>query len=52
MEVDFEREKAWWDAKAPAEEDRFDEAANRALRWREIERGGTGQYLASRLRYA
>lgn len=43
MEVDFEREKAWWDAKAPAEEqDRFDEPVNRALRWREIERNLSG----------
>jgi len=39
MEVDFNRERAWWDAKAPAEEqDLADEAVNRALRWREIER--------------
>lgn len=39
MGVDFEREKRWWDAKAPSEEkDRRDEAVNRALRWREIER--------------
>ncbi|MGD2076957.1 MAG: methyltransferase domain-containing protein [Chloroflexota bacterium] len=43
MRIDFEREKAWWDAKAPAEEeDRFDEAINRALRWREIERNLSG----------
>ena len=39
MEVDFNRERAWWDAKAPEEEqDLGDEAVNRALRWREIER--------------
>jgi SAM-dependent methyltransferase len=39
MEVDFDRERAWWDAKAPKEEqDLSDEAINRALRWREIER--------------
>lgn len=39
MEVDFNRERAWWDAKAPKEEqDLADEAVNRALRWREIER--------------
>ena len=57
MEVDFEREKEWWDAKAPKEEqDRGDEPINRALRWREIERhldgmesileigGGTGAF--------
>ena len=57
MQVDFERERAWWDAKAPKEEqDAADEAVNRALRWREIERrlegvetileagGGTGAF--------
>jgi ubiquinone/menaquinone biosynthesis C-methylase UbiE len=57
MEVDFDRERAWWDAKAPEEEqDLSDEAINRALRWREIERhlegvqsilaigGGTGVF--------
>jgi SAM-dependent methyltransferase len=39
MKVDFDRERAWWDAKAPKEEqDLADEAVNRALRWREIER--------------
>jgi len=39
MRVDFDREMAWWDAKAPEEEqDLADEAVNRALRWREIER--------------
>jgi len=38
MKVDFDRERAWWDAKAPEEEqDLADEAINRALRWREIE---------------
>jgi SAM-dependent methyltransferase len=57
MEVDFDRERAWWDAKAAREEqDLGDEAINRALRWREIERhladvqsilsigGGTGVF--------
>ncbi|MEX2681601.1 MAG: class I SAM-dependent methyltransferase [Candidatus Sigynarchaeota archaeon] len=57
MDVDFEKEKAWWDAKAPHEEsDERDEWVNRALRWREIERsldgvesildigGGTGAF--------
>lgn len=39
MKVDFERERQWWDAKAPKEEqDLADEAINRALRWREIEK--------------
>jgi len=39
MKVDFGREREWWDAKAPFEEqDIGDEAINRALRWREIER--------------
>jgi SAM-dependent methyltransferase len=39
MEVDFNRERDWWDAKAPEEEqDLADEAINRALRWREVER--------------
>jgi len=39
MQPDFERERQWWDAKAPEEEeDLGDEAINRALRWREIER--------------
>jgi len=39
MRVDFGREREWWDAKAPKEEqDHLDEAINRALRWREIER--------------
>lgn len=39
MQVNFERERKWWDAKAPAEElDLADEFVNRALRWREIDR--------------
>ncbi|HKF52575.1 MAG TPA: class I SAM-dependent methyltransferase [Candidatus Acidoferrales bacterium] len=38
-ETDFNREKQWWDAKAEKEDrDSADEAINRALRWREIER--------------
>ena len=38
-ETDFDRERRWWDAKAPKEEtDLADEAINRSLRWREIER--------------
>jgi SAM-dependent methyltransferase len=38
-ETDFDRERQWWDAKAAREEtDSADEAVNRALRWREIER--------------
>ncbi len=57
MTVDFERERRWWDAKAPKEEqDQLDEPVNRALRWRVIERhldgietildigGGTGAF--------
>jgi SAM-dependent methyltransferase len=57
IKVDFERERTWWDAQAPhEEEDRADEAVNRALRWREITRhlegvrtildvgGGTGAF--------
>jgi ubiquinone/menaquinone biosynthesis C-methylase UbiE len=37
--IDFEREKLWWEHKAHKEEqDRADEAINRALRWYEIER--------------
>ncbi len=57
VKVDFQRERQWWDAKAPKEEtDLSDEAVNRALRWREIERhlegvetvlcvgGGTGAF--------
>jgi len=39
MKIDFGREKQWWDAKAPKEEqDLADEVINRDLRWREIER--------------
>ena len=39
MGVDFNRERAWWDAKASEEEqDLGDESINRALRWREVER--------------
>lgn len=48
MPVDFRRERAWWDAKAPNEEvDLQDEAVNRALRWREIARrlGGVASIL-------
>lgn len=38
-ETDFDRERQWWNAKAPKEEtDVADESINRALRWREIER--------------
>ncbi len=37
--IDFDRERQWWDTKALGEEiDRADEAINRALRWREIEK--------------
>ena len=33
MQPDFQRERQWWDAKAPKEEqDLADEAVNRALR--------------------
>lgn len=39
MRINFDREGKWWDAKAAKEErDLADEAVNRALRWREIER--------------
>lgn len=39
MKVDFVREREWWDAIAPTEEqDIGDEVINRALRWCEIER--------------
>ncbi len=39
MKTNFKRDIQWWDAKAPQEEqDIVDEAINRALRWREIER--------------
>jgi ubiquinone/menaquinone biosynthesis C-methylase UbiE len=57
MRIDFDRERQWWNAKAPKEErDLADEDINRALRWREIERhladietvlcigGGTGAF--------
>lgn len=57
MATDFELQRRWWDAKASTEDDdRDDEAVNRALRWREIERhldgvetvldvgGGTGAF--------
>jgi SAM-dependent methyltransferase len=38
-ETDFDRERQWWNAKAPKEEiDSADESINRLLRWREIER--------------
>jgi SAM-dependent methyltransferase len=38
-ETNFDRERQWWDAKAPKEDtDSADEKINRALRWREIER--------------
>lgn len=37
-ETDFDRERQWWDAKAPHEDtDRADERINRGLRWLEIE---------------
>lgn len=43
MKVNWEREKEWWDAKAPKEEeDLGDELVNRALRWREIEQNLDG----------
>ncbi len=39
MAVDFEREKRWWDEKAPKEERvGADQPMNRTLRWREIDR--------------
>jgi SAM-dependent methyltransferase len=57
MKVDFDRERAWWDAKAPKEDVDFGGSdINRALRWRELERhlkgvrsildvgGGTGAF--------
>jgi ubiquinone/menaquinone biosynthesis C-methylase UbiE len=57
MSYDLNREREWWNAKAPKEErDLADEDVNRALRWREIERhlanvdtvlcvgGGTGAF--------
>jgi ubiquinone/menaquinone biosynthesis C-methylase UbiE len=36
--MNYARERRWWDEKASKEEDLADEAINRALRWREIER--------------
>jgi SAM-dependent methyltransferase len=37
--LDLARQRRWWDAKAAREEeDRADEAINRLLRWRELER--------------
>jgi len=48
MQVDFERERRWWNAKVEKEErDLGDEFINRALRWREIERhlGGVSSIL-------
>ncbi len=43
MKLNWEREKEWWDAKAPKEEeDLGDEKVNRALRWREIEQNLDG----------
>jgi len=57
MQVDFEREKSWWDAKAHKEDEEIgDVFINRALHWRELERhlagvqtileigGGTGAF--------
>ena len=39
MKTDWERNRSWWDAKAPQEEESLgDEVVNRALQWREIER--------------
>ncbi len=39
MQIDFEQEKRWWNTKATREEqDMADEAINRLLRWREVER--------------
>ncbi len=41
MKVNFERERKWWDAKAPHEERGLADKGlevNRALRWRELER--------------
>lgn len=39
MNPDFQRERQWWNANAARDEqDLGDEAINRALRWREIER--------------
>jgi len=37
--TDFDREREWWNAKAPKEDtDAADERINRGFRWREIER--------------
>ncbi len=57
LKTDFEREKFWWNEKAPKEEELIgDHSINIALRWREIERhlknvktilcigGGTGVF--------
>ncbi len=57
LKTDFEREKSWWNEKAPKEEELLnDHEINKALRWREIERhltnvktilcigGGTGVF--------
>jgi ubiquinone/menaquinone biosynthesis C-methylase UbiE len=57
VRVDFNREREWWNAKAPFEEsDGGDSVINRLLRWRELERnlkgirtildvgGGTGAF--------
>jgi len=57
LKTDFEREKNWWNVKAPKEEELIDDhSINIALRWREIERhlkdvktilcvgGGTGVF--------
>ncbi|MBN2380622.1 class I SAM-dependent methyltransferase [candidate division WOR-3 bacterium] len=42
-QVDFARERRWWNAKAPKEEqEMFDEAVNRALRWRVIDKNLDG----------
>jgi ubiquinone/menaquinone biosynthesis C-methylase UbiE len=39
MKTNFDQERAWWNSKANREEqDTTDEAINRLLRWREIER--------------
>ena len=41
--TNFDREREWWDAKAPKEDtDAADEGINRALRWREIDRNLDG----------
>jgi len=44
-ETDFDRERQWWDSKAPKEEtDSADETINRALRWREDDSRRWGSY--------